>query len=47
MNLFIILIITTIMVVVAVQLYFFTSYDELDNCDDFECIVEPPKRGNK
>lgn len=47
MNLFIILIVTTIIVVVAVQLYFFTSYDELDDCDDFECVVEPPKRGNK
>ncbi len=34
------------MVVVAVQLYF-VQFDELDEYDDFECIVEPKKRGNK
>jgi len=45
MNLFIILIVTTVLIVGAVQFYFM-QFDELDEYDDFECVVEP-KRGNK
>ena len=45
MNLFIILIVATILIVGAVQFYFM-QFDELDEYDDFECVVEP-KRGKK
>ena len=46
MNLFIILIVTTILIVGAVQFYFM-QFDELDEYDDFECVVEPPKKGKR